>query len=193
MQTQNNATRIHTVVIGGGQAGLAVGYHLARRGVRFLILDAGQRVGDAWRNRWDSLRLFTPARYVNLPGFRLPARGDSFPSKEQMADYLEAYSRRFHLPVRTGLSVDRVSRRGDRFLVSAGTEQFEAENVVVAMANSRNPARRPSPKIFIHPSSSCIARTIATQISFNPATCSSSALETLPPISPSNFRALTPR
>ena len=66
--------RIHTIVVGGGQAGLAVGYHLAHRGVRFLILDAGHRIGDAWRNRWDSLRLFTPARYAKLPGLGFPAR-----------------------------------------------------------------------------------------------------------------------
>jgi len=138
MQT-DRLKRIHTVVIGGGQAGLAVGYHLARSGVRFLILDAGSRVGDAWRNRWDSLRLFTPARYAGLPGFRFPARGDSFPTKLEMADYLEAYSRHFHLPVRSGVRVDRVSRRGDRFRVSAGPEEFEAENVVVAMANYQKP------------------------------------------------------
>jgi putative flavoprotein involved in K+ transport len=151
MQTQNNPKRIHTIVIGGGQAGLAVGYHLARRGVRFLILDASHRVGDAWRKRWDSLRLFTPARYVKLPGFPFPARGDSFPTKHELADYLEAYSRRFHLPIRTGLRVDRVSKRGDRFLVSAGAEQFEAENVVVAMANYQKP-RTPAFAANLHPS-----------------------------------------
>lgn len=143
--------RIHTVVIGGGQAGLAVGYHLARSGVRFLILDAGSRVGDAWRNRWDSLRLFTPARYAGLPGFRFPARGDSFPTKQEMADYLEAYSRHFHLPIRTGVRVDRVSRRGDRFYVSAGAEEFEAENVIIAMANYQKP-RTPDFAKTLHPS-----------------------------------------
>jgi putative flavoprotein involved in K+ transport len=151
MENGRNAKRIHTIVVGGGQAGLAVGYHLARRGVRFLILDAGQRVGDAWRNRWDSLRLFTPARYVRLPGLGFPARGDSFPTKDQLADYLEAYSQRFHLPVRTGLRVDRVSRRGDRFLIRAGAEQFEAENVVVAMANYQKP-RTPAFAQNLHPS-----------------------------------------
>jgi len=131
--------RIHTIVVGGGQAGLAVGYHLAHRGVRFLILDAGHRIGDAWRNRWDSLRLFTPARYAKLPGLGFPAPGHSFPTKDQLADYLEAYAQRFHLPVRTGVRVERVSRRGDHFLVSAGAEQFQAENVVVAMANYQKP------------------------------------------------------
>lgn len=134
MKTEN-VTGMHTVVIGGGQAGLAVGYYLARKGLRFVILDANPRVGDAWRNRWDSLRLFTPARYVKLPGFPFPAAGDAFPTKEELANYLEAYSQRFHLPVRSSLRVERVSRRGDRFVVSAGAQQFEAENVVIAMAN----------------------------------------------------------
>ena len=132
-------TRIQTIVIGGGQAGLAVGYHLAKRRLPFLILDANQRVGDAWRNRWDSLRLFNPARYAGLPGLAFPARGDSFPTKEQMADYLADYSKRFLLPVRNGIRVDRLWKQGDRFIMTAGHEQFECENVVVAMANYQVP------------------------------------------------------
>jgi putative flavoprotein involved in K+ transport len=83
--------RIETVIIGGGQAGLSVGYHLARRGRPFLILDANQRLGDAWRNRWDSLRLFTSARYSGLEGMPFPAADFSFPTKDEMAEYLEAY------------------------------------------------------------------------------------------------------
>jgi len=150
MKTKSEAQRVPTVVIGGGQAGLAVGYHLARRGHRFVILDANQRVGDAWRNRWDSLRLFTPARYAALPGLRFPASGASFPSKEQMADYLESYAKCFGLPVRTGLRVDRLSRLGDGFLVVAGNQRFEAENVVVAMANYQKP-RVPALASALHP------------------------------------------
>jgi putative flavoprotein involved in K+ transport len=130
---------VNTIVIGGGQAGLAAGYYLAKRGVPFLILDANRRIGDAWRNRWDSLRLFTPARYNALPGMRFPARGDSFPTKDEMADYLESYARHFRLPVQTGVKVDRLSRRGDRFIVTAGQKQFEAGSVVVAMANYQKP------------------------------------------------------
>lgn len=80
--------RVQTLIVGGGQAGLSVGYHLQRRGLPFLILDAHSRIGDAWRMRWDSLRLFTPARYDGLAGMPFPARADSFPSKDQMADYL---------------------------------------------------------------------------------------------------------
>jgi putative flavoprotein involved in K+ transport len=86
MRDQHHLKQIQTVVIGGGQAGLAAGYHLAKRGLPFLILDANPRIGDAWIKRWDSLRLFTPARYDALPGMRFPAPGDSFPTKDAMAD-----------------------------------------------------------------------------------------------------------
>ena len=131
--------RFEVVVVGGGQAGLAVGYHLARRGLRFVILDANERIGDAWRQRRDSLRLFTPARYDGLPGMPFPAPAHSFPTKDEMADYLAAYAARFALPVRTGVSVDRLSRCGDRFVLTAGDRRFEANNVVVAMSSYQNP------------------------------------------------------
>src|SRR5687767_2010310 len=85
--------RIDTVVIGGGQVGLTTGYYLRKRGREFVILEAGQRIGDAWRNRWDSLKLFTPARYNGLPGLRFPALGSSYIDKDQMADYLESYAK----------------------------------------------------------------------------------------------------
>jgi putative flavoprotein involved in K+ transport len=126
-------------VVGGGQAGLSVGYYLAQRGLPFVILDANPRIGDSWRNRWDSLRLFTPARYDGLAGMPFPARAHAFPSKDEMADYLEAYAARFELPVRSGVRVDGLSRRGSRFLVTAGDQAFEADNVVVAMSNYQQP------------------------------------------------------
>jgi putative flavoprotein involved in K+ transport len=135
----NQPERVESVVVGGGQAGLSVAYHLAQRGLPFVILDANHRIGDAWRQRWDSLRLFTPARYDGLPGMPFPAPGRSFPTKDEMADYLEAYAARFKLPVRTGIRVDRVSRQGDRFLVTAGDRGFEAQNVVVAMSSHETP------------------------------------------------------
>jgi putative flavoprotein involved in K+ transport len=131
--------RIHTVIIGAGQAGLSVGYHLARRAIPFVILEANQRIGDTWRKRWDSLRLFTPARFDGLAGMPFPAPAHSFPTKDEMADYLEAYAARFGLPVRPGVRVDRVSRRGGRFLVAAGDLRLEAEHVVVAMASYQKP------------------------------------------------------
>jgi putative flavoprotein involved in K+ transport len=125
---------IHTVIIGAGQAGLATGYHLQKRGIPFVILEAHDRVGDSWRKRWDSLRLFTPAKYDSIDGMPFPAPPWSFPTKNEMADYLEAYVHRFNLPVRTGANVDRLSRRGDKFVISAGGLEIEADNVVVAMA-----------------------------------------------------------
>ena len=139
MSSRQEIERIQTIVIGGGQAGLSVGYQLARRGLPFLILDANERIGDSWRRRWDSLRLFTPARYDGLAGFAFPAKRDAFISKDEMADYLEAYAARFRLPVRNGARVDGLSRRGDRFLVTAGERRYEADQVVVAMANYQAP------------------------------------------------------
>ena len=132
--------RVNTVVIGGGQAGLAVGYHLARRGIPFVILEANERVGDSWRKRWDSLRLFTPARYDALPGLRFPAPPTYFPTKDEMADYLESYAARFNLPVRTGARVERLSKSNGRYVVDAGALRLEADNVVVAMATLQKAA-----------------------------------------------------
>jgi putative flavoprotein involved in K+ transport len=125
---------VGTVVIGGGQAGLAVGYHLKRRGLPFVILDANHRVGDSWRQRWDSLRLFTPAWANGLPSMPFPAPRRSYPTKDEVADYLEAYSARFELPVLKETSVERVSRRDGRFLVEAADRRFAADHVVVAMS-----------------------------------------------------------
>jgi putative flavoprotein involved in K+ transport len=126
--------RIPIVIIGAGQAGLSVGYHLARQGLSFVILEANQRVGGSWRARWDSLRLFTPARFDGIAGLPFPARPNEFPTKDEMADYLEGYAKRFQLPVRTGVRVTRLSRRGDRYLVETTDSTYEAEHVVVAMA-----------------------------------------------------------
>jgi putative flavoprotein involved in K+ transport len=131
-RTAAHLERFDTVIIGGGQAGLATGYHVAKRDLPFVILDANERIGDAWRKRWDSLRLFTPARYDGLQGWRFPAPAFSFPTKDEMADYLEAYAARFELPVQTGVEVDGLSREGDRFLITSGDRHFEAKHVVVA-------------------------------------------------------------
>ncbi len=128
-----------TVVIGGGQTGLTIGDELAKRGKEFVILDAGERVGDAWRKRWDSLRLFTPARYVGLPGMKFPAKGDHFAGKDQLADYLEAYALEMRLPVRTGTRVERLGGDGEGFVIEAGGSVIRAENVVVAMAETQVP------------------------------------------------------
>lgn len=131
--------RFDTVIIGAGQAGLAMGYHLARLGRRFVILDAGERVGDSWRGRWDSLRLFSPAHYDGLPGQPFPAPGWSFPTRAEFADYLYDYALRWELPVRCGVSVERLYRDRGRYLVEAPGRRFEADNVVVAAGFDRLP------------------------------------------------------
>jgi putative flavoprotein involved in K+ transport len=128
-----------TVVIGGSQSGLAVGYYLKQRGLPFVILDENDRIGDAWRMRWDSLRLFTPGRYDGLPGMPFPGSPSAYPTKDETADYLEAYAREFELPFRTGVKVDRVSKAGDRFEVSCGNHTLFAGNVVVATGASNTP------------------------------------------------------
>src|SRR5262245_20223866 len=139
MTTTLEPEYVETIVIGRGQAGLAAGYHLQRHGRPFLILDAGERVGDSWRERWDSLRLFTPAFFSSLPGMRFPAPRWSFPTKDEMGDYMQRYAEHFELPVRSGISVHRLARTGDRFLVSAGEMRVEASNVIVATGAYRIP------------------------------------------------------
>ena len=131
---------VNVVVIGGGQAGLSIGRHLARLGVSFVILDASAQIGDSWRLRWDSLRLFSPAQFDGLDGMPFPAPAGTFPSKDQMADYLAAYARHFALPVQSGVEVDGLSREGARYLVSAGKRRWEADQVVVAMSNYQQPS-----------------------------------------------------
>lgn len=136
VEAKANAGRSHEViVIGGGQAGLATGYQLSRRGIPFLILEAHERVGDSWRKRWDSLRLFTPAQYDSIAGMPFPAPDFSFPTKDEMGDYLENYAKTFKLPVQTGVRVNRVSRNGDRFVIETDQGTFDARQVVVAMSS----------------------------------------------------------
>ncbi|HEX6947576.1 MAG TPA: NAD(P)-binding domain-containing protein [Acidimicrobiia bacterium] len=130
---------VDTLVIGGGQAGLAVGYHLARAGVPFLIVDANARTGDAWRNRWDSLRLFTPNRFNSLPGLDIPGDKWGFPSKDELADYLESYAEHFRLPIRHDTRITHLGRRGGRFVASGDGVALEADHVIVAMASYQEP------------------------------------------------------
>lgn len=132
-QTGVKATeRFHTVVIGGGQAGLAAGYYLARQGRDFVILDAHDRLGDSWRRRWDSLRLFTPASFNSLPGMSFPRHWGHLPTKDEMADYLKAYAARFRLPVQLSVKAETLMRDGKRYIIDAGARRLEASHVVVA-------------------------------------------------------------
>lgn len=125
---------IETLIIGAGQAGLATGYHLKKLGREFVILDESGRVGDNWRCHWDSLRLFTPAKYDGLPGLPFPGDPWSFPSKDRVAEYLEAYAVEMNLPVRLRTRVDRLERgpRGGFTTHLGGAEAITSDNVVVA-------------------------------------------------------------
>jgi putative flavoprotein involved in K+ transport len=124
--------KMDAVVIGAGQAGLASAYELGRRGVSHVVLEAGSQVGNQWRNRWDSLRLFTPARFDGLPGSQFPAPPDSFPDKNQLADYLEAYGLEHRLPIRTGVRAVRLERSGDGYRLETSAGTIDAGHVVVA-------------------------------------------------------------
>jgi putative flavoprotein involved in K+ transport len=128
-----------TVVIGGGQSGLSMGYHLKQRGEQFVILDGNARIGDVWRNRWDSLRLFTPTRFDGLDGMKAPGPRNGFIAKDDMADYLESYAREFDLPVRNGVRVDHLGREDGHFVLRSGGRCLTAENVVVAMGAYQSP------------------------------------------------------
>lgn len=141
MTTHGSPERLEVVVVGGGQAGLAMGFHLAKRDMKFVILDSHSRVGDAWRIRWDTLRLFTPARLDGLPGMPFPGPADALPTKDEVADYLETYASRFKLPIRLGTSIDSVAVESDRFVVAAGEQRLEADQLVVATGGHPDPIR----------------------------------------------------
>jgi putative flavoprotein involved in K+ transport len=103
-----DSTSLEVLVIGAGQAGLSMAWHLARRGVGYLVIDAAPDVGHSWRTRWDSLRLFTSARYDGLPGEDFPGNPDSYPSKDQVAAYLTDYAHRHAFPILTDTRVTRL-------------------------------------------------------------------------------------
>ena len=129
----SGAQDIETVVIGAGQAGLSTGYHLRKKGGEFVILDSYERVGDNWRCHWDSLRLYSPALAAGLPGMKFPAARTSYPTKDEMADFLETYRATFDLPVRSGIRVSKVSRDGGRHVVTCTDgSSYACDNVVVA-------------------------------------------------------------
>src|ERR1044072_3414185 len=107
-------TPLDVLVIGAGQAGLAVGYHLARHGLRFLLVDAAPELGHTWSSRWDSLRLFTPAEYDALPGMAFPAAAGTYPGKDDVAAYLKSYAEQFDLPVMLNTRVQRVDQPSDQ-------------------------------------------------------------------------------
>ena len=132
MSGQSGTDVLDVLVIGGGQAGLATGYHLAQRKLRYQIVDAGEEVGQAWSSRWDSLRLFTSRPYDNLPGLDFPAGETAYPNKDEVAAYLQSYKDRFGLHVRPKTTVTSLTRSGDGYLAETGGDTLRARNVVVA-------------------------------------------------------------
>lgn len=128
-----------TIVVGGGQAGLAAGYFLAQQGDSFTILDENGRTGEAWRNRWDSLRLFTPSKYNGLPGMPFPTPDFYFPTKDEVADYLEAYAGHFGLPVQRGVKVEVLTRDNGKYRLATSAGTFQARNLVVATGAYHKP------------------------------------------------------
>ena len=146
-----NTNRYDTIVIGGGQAGLAAGYQLRNAGRSFLILDASKHPGDTWRNRWDSLRLFSPTQYDGLPGLRFPAPSGTFPTKDEMADYLECYVGHFELPILHEMRVTKLTKTEHGMSVECGDRQFCCKNVIVGVGAYASP-RLPDFATALNPS-----------------------------------------
>src|SRR5215207_7940464 len=159
MTSGTGASSFDVVVIGGSQAGLAVGYHLARRGLRFVILDGGPEIGQVWRSRWDSLTLFTPAQYSGLPGLAFPSPKDTYPSKDDVARYLQSYVSAFDLPERLNAKVTSFTRRDGALVVATGSFQVPFVPPVAAdldeavfqihSADYRNPAQLPEGRVLV--------------------------------------------
>jgi len=131
-EAEGSRERVDVVVIGAGQAGLAIGYFLARAGRRFLIVDGADSIAAAWRSRWDSLVLFTPRRYDGLPGLAFPGDPDGYPTRDEVIAYLEQYAAAFELPVELDNAVRSLDAEGGRFVVALEDRQIEADQVVVA-------------------------------------------------------------
>ncbi len=138
-----SSSPLDVLVVGGGQAGLAMGYQLTQRGQRFEIVDAGPEIGHVWASRWNSLRLFTSARYDNLPGLAFPASSDEYPGKDDVANYLKAYGTRFELPVRLNTTVTSLTKTNGVYMADTGTETVEARQVVIATGPFHTPFTPP--------------------------------------------------
>jgi putative flavoprotein involved in K+ transport len=139
--TDNDARMLDVLVIGAGQAGLATGYHLCATGFRYEIVDRHARVGESWRRRYDSLTLFTPRTYSALPGLAVPGDPDGYPTKDEIADYLESYARRFDLPVRLNAGARSLERDGDAFRAAlTDGSVVEARAVVLASGAFQTPS-----------------------------------------------------
>ena len=134
-----NEGLLDVVVVGGSQAGLAMAWHLTRRGLRFVVLEAGPEIGHTWRSHWDSLTLFTPAQHDALPGMPFPGRPDTYPTKDPVADYLQDYAAAFNLPVRLNARVSHLSKTAEGFEIGTQADVFRARQVVAAAGPFQTP------------------------------------------------------
>ena len=153
MPSSRSFEHFDVVVVGSGQAGLAVGYFLAHQGRRFVILDGADSIGATWRSRWDSLVLFTPRRYDSLPGLGFPGEPDGYPTRDEVVTYLEQYASTFELPVELGSDVRALTTNGATFCLELADRRIEADQVVVATGPFQTPrvpevARRLAPEVF---------------------------------------------
>jgi putative flavoprotein involved in K+ transport len=130
---------VDVLVIGGGQAGLAMGYYLQRAGRDFVIVEGAPEIGESWSSRWDSLVLFTPSQFDNLPGLPFPGPVDTYPTKDEVAEYLNTYVATFELPVRKSTRISKVVKDGDRYVATGDGASIEARQVVVATGPFQTP------------------------------------------------------
>jgi putative flavoprotein involved in K+ transport len=151
----HNGSREHyeVVVVGAGQAGLAIGYFLAREGRRFVIFERAAEIAPAWRERWDSLTLFTPRHYSALPGLAFPGDPDGYPSRDEVIGYLERYASIFELPIELSSDVQRLEASDGSFILELDHRRISAEQVVIATGPFQAPhvprlADRLAPAVF---------------------------------------------
>jgi putative flavoprotein involved in K+ transport len=127
------------IVIGAGQAGLSMGYYLKKGNSSFLILDNNERIGDVWRKRYDSLVLFTPRSFSSLHGLTLEGDPNRFPTKNEIADYLERYANTFDLPIKFNTEVKRITKHDKTFMIHTQNSILKAKKVVVATGAFHTP------------------------------------------------------
>jgi len=127
------------VIVGAGQAGIAMGSYLKQEGLSFILLDSNVRIGDSWRQRYDSLELFTSRKYSSLPKLQMNGSADGFPTKDEMADYLEHYATHFGLPVKLNTSVIKIKKNSETFKVETNQGIIEANQVVIASGAFQKP------------------------------------------------------
>src|ERR687897_3687432 len=139
MAEEGARTQVEVAVVGGGQAGLAMGYYLREQGRRFVIFERGDSIAPAWRERWDSLTLFTPRRYSALPSLPFPGDPDGYPTRDEVIAYLERYAETFELPIKLNSEVRRLSHDGGRFVLEFDGRTITADEVVVATGPFQTP------------------------------------------------------